>query len=93
VIVGGTKGFLKLTSRFYEPSSTLELRHAIFDKGKIIAIKKEKGIGYHHEATHVTECLQKGLTESPVMTHEDTLQIMEILDKIRKITGLRYEAD
>lgn len=93
VIVGGTKGFLKLTSRFYEPSSQLELKHAIFDKEKIIAVKKEKGIGYHHEAAHVTECLQKGLTESPVMTHEDTLRIMEILDKVRKLTGLKYEAD
>lgn len=93
VVIGGTKGFLKLSSRFYEPSSQVELRHTIFDKEKIIPVKKYKGIGYHHEASHVTECLQKGLTESPVMKHEDTLLIMSILDKIRKIAGISYKAD
>jgi predicted dehydrogenase len=93
VLVNGTKNYLRLTSRFYEPSSRLLLHKAMNDKGKLIKVKKEKGIGFWHEARHVTECLQNGLKESPVMTHADTLLIMETLDTIRELAGIRYEAD
>jgi predicted dehydrogenase len=93
VLINGTKGNLRLTSRFYESSSRLVLYKTILDKGKTIKVKKEKGIGYWHEAKHVTDCLQKGLVESPVMTHADTLQLMETLDKIRMIAGIHYPAD
>jgi predicted dehydrogenase len=93
VLVSGTKGALKLTTRFYEPSSRLELYQGIGQPAKIIPVKKSGGIGYHYEAAHVTQCLKKGLKESPVMSHADTLLLMETLDKIRKIGGIKYKAD
>lgn len=93
VLVNGTKGSLRLTSRFYESSSRLLLYKTVLDKGKLIKVKKEKGIGYWHEAKHVTDCLRKGLIESPVMTHADTLQLMQTLDEIRKIAGIKYDMD
>jgi len=37
--------------------------------------------------------LRKGLTESPVVSFADTLLLMEILDKIRMIAGIKYPAD
>lgn len=93
VLISGTRGSLKLTSRFYEPSSRIELSNDIAIPPKTIKIKKDSGFGYHHEARHVTDCLKKGLTESPVMTYADTLLLMETLDKIRKIAGIRYVMD
>ena len=39
------------------------------------------------------ECLQKGLIESPVMTHQDTLDLMEVLDKIRAKAGIIYPGE
>ena len=93
VEIHGTEARLKLGSRFYEPSSVLELRQNVKDKGEVIKVKKEKGIGYQHEARHVNECLKKGLTESPVVTHADTLLLMETLDEIRRIAGISYAAD
>jgi predicted dehydrogenase len=93
MLVNGTKGYLKLTSRFYEPSSRILFHETVTDKGTLIKVKKEKGIGYRHEAQHVTDCLKKGLTESPVMTHADTILLMEILDEIRKMAGIHYAED
>jgi predicted dehydrogenase len=93
VEIHGTEARLKIASRFYEPSSVLELRTNVKDKGVVVKVKKDKGIGYHHEARHVNECLKKGLTESPVVTHADTLLLMEILDEIRKVAGIKYAAD
>jgi len=61
-------------------------------KEKLLPLKK-KLAGYHYEARHVNECLKKGLIESPVMTHADTLLLMEILDRIRKKARIEYPAD
>jgi len=37
--------------------------------------------------------LKKGLIESPVMTHTDTLLLMEILDTIRNKARIEYPQD
>jgi hypothetical protein len=37
--------------------------------------------------------LREGLTESAVMTHADTLLIMETLDRIRASAGIHYDVD
>lgn len=91
--INGTAGRIRLTSRFYEPSSTVEFYTKGNDTKQIIPVEKEEGFGYQYEARHVNECLHKGLTESDVVTFADTTVLMETLDKIRKIAGIHYEAD
>jgi hypothetical protein len=56
-------------------------------------VLKEEGHGYQFEARHVGECLRKGLTESPVMSHQDSLDLMETLDQIRSLCGISYAVD
>ena len=51
------------------------------------------GNGYTHEAIAAGECLRAGWIEHPLMTHAETLGLMEILDEIRRQIGLRYRAD
>lgn len=91
--IAGSKGRIKLTNRFYEPSSRIEFYSGRVDTRKEITVHKEPGFGYQYEARHVTECLKNGLTESPVLSHTDTILLIETLDSIRKIAGIRYEAD
>lgn len=89
----GDKGRIRLATRFYEPSTTIEHYKDRVDSRKIISFEKEEGFGYQYEARHVVDCLQKGLTESPVMTHADTLDLMGVLDNIRSIAGIKYNED
>ncbi len=91
--IAGNNGRIKLTTRFYEPSSTIEFYSGRVDTRKEIAVPKEPGFGYQYEARHVVECLQNGLTESPIMSHADTISLIETLDTIRKIAGIRYTTD
>lgn len=91
--INGRAGCITLTSRFYEPSATIQLSKKVPYEREIIAVAKEAGFGYQYEARHVNECLKKGLIESPVMTHADTLLQMEILDRIRMEAGIQYPAD
>ena len=89
----GTKGRIRLTNRFYEPSATIQYYPDIITSRTIIPIEKEAGWGYQHEIRHVNECLQKGLTESPVWSLDETLSLMQTLDAIREEMGLRYSVD
>ncbi|MDF2433545.1 MAG: hypothetical protein JWP44_3176, partial [Mucilaginibacter sp.] len=89
----GTKGRIRLTSRFYEPSTTIEYYKERSDSMEIIPVEKEAGFGYQYEARHVNYCLKKGLIESDVITFYDTLLLMETLDKIRTIAGIHYPSD
>jgi predicted dehydrogenase len=91
--ISGTKSRIRLTARFYAPSATIELFTGREDSKQIVPVHKESGSGYQYEARHVGECLRKGLIESPVMTHADSLLIMETMDRIRMEAGIHYTAD
>jgi predicted dehydrogenase len=89
----GTLARVRLSHRFYEPSTTLEYYPGRVDSRTVIPIEKQPGWGYHYEIRHVQECLRQGLTESPVMCLDDSLRLMETLDEIRRKAGIRYPAD
>ena len=52
-----------------------------------------RGNGFEEQIAHVCECVEKGLTESPVVTPEQTLFITKQMDEIRKMTGIVYPQD
>lgn len=89
--VFGTAGRIKLTDSFYKPTSAIQHFTGLIDTLQPIATDKVPGFGYQYEAHHVNECLRQGLTESPVWTLEDTLNLMETLDRIREKMGLVYD--
>jgi predicted dehydrogenase len=91
-VIAGTKGRIEMHNRFHNASAKVFL---INEKAEAVELEvyREDGYGYQFEAQHVTDCLINGLTESPVMTHQDTLDLMETLDAVRKVCGIRYAAD
>jgi predicted dehydrogenase len=91
-MIAGTNARIHMRNRFQNAMGTLELVTGR-DKLEKIEIAREEGYGYQFEARHVGDCLRKGLTESPVMRHSDSLLLMETLDEIRKIAGIKYQAD
>ena len=91
--IGGDKGRIRLTHRFHGPTTSIEFYPGNTDTREVIPFDKAHGNGYEYEAMHVTECLQKGLAESPILTLEKTLLLMETLDIIRKKAGIHYPVD
>jgi predicted dehydrogenase len=87
----GTEGYIRMTNRFHNPVGNVEV---VDSKGvRQVPVYKEEGFGYQFEARHVGECLRKNLIESPVMSHSDSLLLMETMDRIRAKCGIRYEVD
>ena len=46
--------------------------------------------GYNYEASEVMQCLRDGKLESDVLPLDETLTVMQTLDKIRAQWGLKY---
>lgn len=82
--VFGTKGRIRLTNRFYEPTATIQYYPEQVDSRTFVSIEKEPGWGYQHEIRHVVDCLNRGLKESPVWGLDETLALMETLDRVRE---------
>jgi predicted dehydrogenase len=91
-VIAGTQGRIEIHNRFHNASARVFTASGK-DELQEVEVYRQDGYGYQFEAEHVTECLKKGLTESPVLTHQDTLELMETLDEVRAKLGLRYPQD
>lgn len=46
--------------------------------------------GYEYEVTASLEAISKGMTESPMMPHSETVRVMKIMDALRSEWGIRF---
>jgi predicted dehydrogenase len=51
------------------------------------------GTGLGNEAAHVAACLGDGLAESALVPRDQTLELLGVMDEIRRQIGVRYPAD
>lgn len=49
--------------------------------------------GLRFEAEEVRQLISEGLIESPSVTHEESLRIVRVQDKLRKLLGVRFDED
>ncbi|HSP11632.1 MAG TPA: Gfo/Idh/MocA family oxidoreductase [Salegentibacter sp.] len=80
------KARIIVNTRFHEPSSLT----IISSEGEIT---REFGVqtnGYNFEAAHVQKMLRQGRTESDKMTFAKSLQLIDLLDKVREEIQLEY---
>lgn len=88
--ISGSKGYLRLNTRFY---CTESLTIGLNDGSKRELSAPRIGNGYAHEALEVNRCLREGLLESPVMPLAESVALMGWLDTMREQIGVRYAAD
>ncbi len=96
--IQGTKGGVNLGIGSWDKNRTATLQKTTkigftHDEEKKVFEIPYEGTGFQFEAMHVADCLNKGLTESPLMTHEDSINIAKTMDKLREIYGVQYEQD
>jgi Predicted dehydrogenases and related proteins len=86
------KGALELPVQFYRPG-VLRLR-TFPDGGPADGATVEWDStlpgGFQYEAAEVARCLEAGVTQSPAMTWQDTIEVMDVMDQVRAQTGVTY---
>ncbi len=80
------KAKIFIDSRFHEPASVT----VTTQKGEITKEFPVVPLGYQFEAEHVQEMLQQGKTESDQMSFAKSLELISLLDEIRKEIELEY---
>lgn len=86
----GTEGYIKVDDIFAVPTKA----SLVVDQKEIEVLEEEIiGNALNYEAEEVMSCLRKGLKESPLMPLDESIQIMETMDQIRKPWGLTYAND
>ena len=81
-------GFLRLNRRFHTHTTLTYWKHP--EEEKTISFEKGIGFGYDLEAAHVMECLDAGKIESNLMPWSLSLDLMEIMDNVRKDAGIVF---
>ena len=77
----GTKARVELDGPFY---NNVTWRIIAPDNTVIREYNPEQhGRGMQHQALHLEDCLNKGLTESPILPLSDSIEIMAAMDAIR----------
>ncbi|QDW29057.1 Gfo/Idh/MocA family oxidoreductase [Arthrobacter sp. KBS0702] len=88
--VAGSGGFLQSLGSINNPKELLV--RVGFDEPRTERFSVV-GRGYSYELREVTRCIQQGLTESPVMPLEDSLNTMRLFDGVRAQLGVSYPND
>jgi predicted dehydrogenase len=83
----GTEGRIRIHAPWWRPTALTLFRPGQEDE--VLHLPYE-GNGYNYEAAAVMDCLRAGKTESDVMGLDETLTIMQTLDRIRAQWNLRY---
>ncbi|MBD7979635.1 Gfo/Idh/MocA family protein [Oerskovia merdavium] len=87
--ISGTAGRIEVEGTFYAPTSFRVVRH----DGAEWRYEGFRGEGKQYQAAEVARCLEAGLTESPRMTWQDTLDVMRTMDEVRRQTGVVYPGE
>lgn len=89
-------GLLELGANFHHPRQVTWTPYAGRDKDafaddateQLEPVEPVVGRGYGNEALEVARCLADGLTQSPLVPHEQTVAIMRQLDDVRAQVGV-----
>ena len=84
--IAGSKGSIFVHPRWHETSGyTLEINgdSSVVEVGKV-------GKGYTYEIEEVHKCLNAGKTESDLWSHQNSRDLIEIMDTVRSKTGIVF---
>ncbi len=86
----GTDGRIKVHSPFYR-STRITLN--VYGKEEQVIDVPFEGNGFNYEAAEVMRGLRDGKTESDTLTLDETVAIMQTLDRVREPWGLKYPSE
>jgi predicted dehydrogenase len=87
--IAGEKGTIKILHPWFEKAKGIEL--IVMDKEPIIYPCNWEGHGLHYEVREVLNCIQQNKIESDIMSHAFTLDMIEVMDDIRKQVNVKYD--
>ncbi|XP_008557626.1 trans-1,2-dihydrobenzene-1,2-diol dehydrogenase [Microplitis demolitor] len=93
-VIIGTEGVIKIPTFWCPVTAELPSGKIKFDLPKApLPFNFINSAGLRYEAMEARACLQKGLKESPKVSHAESLLIAELEDELRRQIGVVYPQD
>ena len=89
-VLSGPEGHVTIHENWWNP-----VRATIrYKNGSIVELQEAMaGSGFNYETEHFCNLIRKGISESPVMSHEKSRQVMQILDRVRSSVGVTFPSE
>lgn len=92
--IRGGQGRIEIPPRFHHPQRiVVHPREGDGEAEPVVEEHPALGGGYAHQLIEVQECLAAGRTESAVMPLDDTLAVMDALERALHDLGIRFTED
>jgi predicted dehydrogenase len=91
--VAGDDGRIDIDRSFYSPAGFTLHRHDGKELRYENPLKIPGYVGLGEQLREVARAIAAGETQSPLRTHKDTREVMEIMEKIRVEIGLSYPSE
>jgi predicted dehydrogenase len=89
-LIAGERGSVTIHERWWNPArATIR-----YNDGRVVELDVPfEGGGLNYETAHFCELVRAGRLESPVMTHEKSLQMISMMDAARAALGVRFAGE
>lgn len=89
-IINGTEGYIRVDNINCPEVVEVYRNYELVER----YVKPEDMVnGYEYQVIEARRCIEAGLPESPMMPHQETLNIMKQMDGLRKEWGIVYPMD
>lgn len=87
--IAGTKAAVTLLPRFHETQG-----YDLYINDEVTRVNLPTiGKGYSYEIMEVNRCLKSGTLESSLWSHQNSTDLMLLLDKVREIGGVKFPSE
>src|SRR5690606_13394258 len=84
--ISGTLGEILIRPRWHEARGFSLVKGGVTEEFEL----PPTGRGYYHEIVEVQRCLRAGAVESSLWSHRNSLELAELLDRVRRKCGIRF---
>lgn len=89
-VICGTTGRIHIHSPWWKPSAITLIQDGKEKRNLDLPVT---GNGFCYQISEVMSCIHSGKLESEIMPHQQTLEIMQIMDELRSQWGVHYPGE
>jgi predicted dehydrogenase len=87
-LIAGSEGYIRVPNFFAAQEFTV---HIEGQEAQTHAYPFAPTENFSFEIQHMQDCIAHGLTESPILPHSESVEVMQTMDALRAQWGLKYD--
>ena len=90
LIIHGSGGHIQIHPMFWSATRATLVAGGNNKGVSVSSVREFRATGMEYEIEAAQQCIRRGLTECPTISHDNTLETMQLMDALRRDMGLSY---